>query len=336
MRHTTFATVTGPWLIGCATGALLGCGGESLTTGLDQPIRIRGAQFHAGVLPGSRPLSASDLNAGKAPQAPYPTAPDTAGRVLVPGEGAFSISGRASTDTHAVAFQLYEPDEASADAESERPIGNGYWLRPVGSPDPLNQGELTWRASLSLDRGLSPGLKVLRLAAIDGRGRSGTQRGFQFCLKSELPDNLNACNPNVEPPALVVSVAWQNSADLDLRVVSDTGRIIDHDTTRADASDATLGQFEGDANRECRSTGVRRENIVWQTPPPAGRYFVYVNVFDACGERATPFVVSTHAAKRVGDSFRQVETFRIASTLTDLAANGNTAIGTYVTEFEAN
>src|SRR5690606_826637 len=118
-----------------ALSLLVACGGEPLTTGLEEPFRVENAQFREGPLPGSPPLTVAELSEGASPVAPYPTPPEVAGRIISPADVGFIVAGRASTDSYAVGFQLAG-------------LGTGYWLVPVSAPEPVNADELTWRAAL--------------------------------------------------------------------------------------------------------------------------------------------------------------------------------------------
>jgi hypothetical protein len=261
------------------------------------------------------------LQAGEQPVAPHPTPPETAGRILSPNETHLTVSGRASPEAHAVGLQIAEQ-------------GTGYWVLPLGSPDPVNKNQLTWRASVDFGPSLPAGLHHLRVAAWDENGRAGTQQQVELCLRSAIPDNLNACIPSREPPNLVVSLEWQSAADLDLRVFGSDGSELSQRNTLTEDGDPTLGRFESDANAGCAASGKARENAVWDERPKPGVYYVYVNLYDPCGQAAIPFVVTTHVAKRDGDEFRQVETFRVASELLNLHAKPEARRGLFVTEFE--
>ncbi len=296
-----------------------GCGGERLTEGADEPLRVAGAQFVAGELPGSRPLTGDEIREGETPKTPFSTTPEVAGRVLDIGRANLGISGRTSPDGYAVALQLTG-------------LGTGYWVLPVGAPDPFNNNELAWSARVDLGD-LPPGLQYLRVAAIDERGRAGTQRSLELCIRSPIPDNLNACDPTIEPPRLVVSLGWASPGDLDLAVITPNGRVIDYARVN-DADDTdTPGEFSGDGNTGCVQSGARREHISWQVKPDRGIYYVYVNLNDSCGEAATPFVITTHFSRRRGDEYELQETYRAASVALQQQANGGTQRGTFITEF---
>jgi hypothetical protein len=303
-----------------ALGALAACGGEPLTTGLEEPFRVENAQFRAGALPGSPPLTAADLSGGAQPEAPFPTPPEVVGRIISPADVGFNVSGRASTDSYAVGFQLAG-------------LGTGYWLIPVSAPDPTNADELTWRAALDFGASVPPGLQRLLVAAFDAQGRSGTQREIELCVRAPTSDKLNACDPTLEPPALVVSLSWANAADLDLEIVAPDGSTVNRANTRGSGPGIGGVQLERDANAGCVKSGVPRENVVWEARPAAGDYALYVNLHDACGEPSSSFELS--AWERVPgatpDEFDQIETYRSSGTLVGLQANGGATRGLVVT-----
>lgn len=304
----------------CAHCALSACGGELLTTGLEEPFRVENAQYREGLLPGSAPLSAADLGAGTQPVTPYSTPPEVAGRIISPADAGFNVTGRASIDTYALGFQLAG-------------LGSGYWLIPVGAPDPTNADELLWRATLDFGDSLQPGLQHLLIAAFDAPGGSGTQRELELCVRAPTADNLNSCDPTLEPPALVVSLSWDNAADLDLEVVAPDGSLVNRANTQGNGPGIGAAQLQRDANAGCVRSGVPRENLVWTTRPPAGDYAVYVNLHDACGEAGATFQLSTweSAAGENPGEFRQIQTFQSAGTVVRAQANGGAARGLAVT-----
>jgi hypothetical protein len=298
---------------------LVSCGGERLTEGATEPLRVEGAQFFKGELPGSRPLNLEEVKAGKKAKTPVSTTPEIAGRVLSSGEASLGISGTASPDSYAVALKIDR-------------LGTGYWVLPVGAPDPLNNNELAWSARVDLGE-VPAGLQQLRVAALDEDNNAGTQRSLELCIRSPIPDNLNACDPTIEPPRLVASLAWESSADLDLSVLTPSGEVINYAHVNDSKETDTPGQFSGDGGSGCIPSGMRRESIVWQTKPAKGIYYIYVNLNDACQDSASPFQVTTHVSKRRGEEYELVESYRTASELLRVQANGGTTLGTFITEF---
>jgi hypothetical protein len=296
-----------------------GCGGERLTEGADEPLRVQGAQFFKGDLPGSRPLNLEEVKAGKEPKKPFSTTPEIAGRLLSASEASVGLSGTASQDSYAVALKLDK-------------LGTGYWVLPVGSPDPFNNNDLSWSARVDL-ADVPAGLHQLRVAALDEANRAGTQRSLELCIRSPVPDNLNACDPTIEPPRLVASLAWDSSADLDLSVLTPSGEVINYAHVNDAKKTDTPGQFSGDAGTGCIPSGSRHESVVWQAKPAKGIYYIYVNLSDPCEDGATPFEVTTHVSKRRGEEFELVESYRTASELLSVQANGGATLGTFITEF---
>ncbi|HEY6725253.1 MAG TPA: hypothetical protein VI197_14560 [Polyangiaceae bacterium] len=301
----------------------LGCSGESLTQGLEEPIQIQGAQFRRGTLPGSLPADE--------PEAPRPTSLASQGRTVEQGSSGISIVGRTTPDAESIAVLLHGGG------------GSGYWVLPVGTPEPQFNDEPTFGFSVAFGRELA-GMQRLRVAAIDARGESGTQSELEICVAPRVPDNLNACVPTIAPPELVVSLSWDRAADLDLVVVAPSGKQVspkDPSTVNLDeAGDPvpgeTVGVFDLDSNAGCRGDGRRLENLVFQERPEPGRYLIYANLFDACGEDSVRFSSVLYEKTRADadDTYtvnRSLETYGV---LTRAQANAGTKLGTFVTQFQ--
>ncbi|MDF3069731.1 MAG: hypothetical protein K0R38_5332 [Polyangiaceae bacterium] len=318
-------------LAGSLTLAALvtGCSGEPLTPGFEEPLRIPEAQFRDGELPGLPPLTVEELGAGVEPVSPTVVSVTLGNAVIPPREPSRSLSGLASADSAAIGVRFAD-------------LGHGYWLLPTGSADPVSDGALEWRFRAAFAGGLPAGRHELLLAAIDGNGRSGNQVGLTLCLLPEVPDNGNACSPSKPPPDLVVSLGWDTAVDLDLRVVTPDGKVVDpkHPTTAVADEDGKLditsdgvGQLDYDSYSACRPDGHRRESLVFQRSPPAGTYLVYAGLFDACGQPGVTFDVSIHVATSTSDGVRPLETFRQSAQLSAVQADGGAKLGTYVTAF---
>lgn len=298
----------------------LGCSGESLTQGLEEPIQVQGAQFRRGELPGSPPADER--------KSPRPTSLASQGRVVEQGSSGISIVGRTSPDAESVAVALRGGG------------GSGYWVLPVGAPDPQFGDEPAFGFSMVFGREIA-GMQRLRVAAIDAKGDSGTQSELEVCVASRVPDNLNACVPTIAPPELVISLSWDRAADVDLVVVTPSGKQVsskDPSTLKpaSDGSDdESVGVFDLDSNADCRDDGRRLENLVFQGRPEPGRYLIYANLFDSCGEDAVSFSAALYEKTR-GDADgtyavkRSLETHGV---LTSDQANAGTKLGTFVTKF---
>lgn len=309
----------------------LACSGESLTTGLEEPIRVHEAQFREGILPGKRPLTTDEIVAGRPATKPTPTSVEAVRRIVAWSDSRLSISGRTSGDAASIAVGF--PN-----------FGTGYWVLPVSAPDLINPNDLIWRLTADLGTSLPPGLHQLRFAAIDTANRSGTQAELELCVSSPIPDNLNACMPTERPPESVVSLAWNANVDLDLHIVTPDGKVLNakHPSTALPDEDGVVdptaprvGLLQQDVNPECLGTGNFRENVVWADKPQAGRYLIYANLFDACGEPSVSFDVSVHAARAGSEpgTFDQVEVLRTAAVLLAAQANGGGGRGTFIDEF---
>lgn len=301
------------------------CSGESVTTGLAQPLAVRDAQFKEGALPGS--LSSADATDGLV--SPLVTSLTYKGRILKAGDAEIPITGRTSTDGAALGLKL-------------KSAGSGYWLVPVGAADFTNGGELQWSTSVSVSPLAPLGLNELQLAAIDNTGNGGTQTALPICIVPPIPDNLNACDPRREPPAVVISLSWDARVDLDLQVVTPEGKTVNpkYPTTAVpnDKGTATPAQNDGtldiDSNAGCIA-GPQRENLVWQKQPRPGRYLVYANLFDVCSLKAVRYSVLIRVASP-GDAagtFKTSDTYESVGILGSEQSNGGAQIGTFITEF---
>lgn len=309
--------------------ALGGCSGESQTAGFEEPLRIPEAQFREGDLPGLPPLTADDLNAGVKPQSPTVVSVSLGNALIPPREPGRSLSGLASTDAAAIGVRFAD-------------LGSGYWLLPTGSPDPVSDGALEWRFRAAFAGGLPAGRHELLLAAIDGGGRAGNQVGLTLCLLPEIPDNGNACDPSTPPPDVVVSLGWDSAVDLDLRVITPSGKVVDpkHPTTAVKNEDGELditaegvGKLDYDSYAACTPDGHRRESLIFQSSPEPGTYLVYAGLYDACGQPGVTFDVSILVASATSEGVRPVETFRQSAQLSALQADGGAKLGTYITAF---
>jgi hypothetical protein len=307
-----------------------GCGDKTLTDGLEEPLAVHDAQFVEGVLPGSPP--------DQALASPRPTAATTEVTFLRPNLPGVPFFGWTTLDAVSVGARI----------EGQ---GSGYWVVPTGTPDPAVQGEpvRVWRFVADLHAGLPPGRHRLLVAATDAAGNTGSQVASSLCINRLVPDNGNVCDPKKPPPELVISLAWDRPADLDLIVVTPSGDIVaSRSPAKALAADQKinrnaldkntpgLGFLDFDSNQDCRIDGRQRENVVFADHPEPGSYLVFVNLHDACREQSVRYAVARHTRSAADPpepgSFSVVETDRTHGTLVAVQANGSTALGTFVTE----
>jgi len=315
-----------------------GCGGQPITTEFQEPIRAQGAGFVKGALPGSRPLTGEEQGQGLLPATP------TVLEVTIPpairvGSATFQIPGVISSDAAAVGFRFED-------------LGSGYWVRPGTNQQQTGGYSFSVDATISSDAPV--GKHTLLFAGIGPHGESGNEQSYNVCLEPPIPDKLgsadpalpgNACNPTVQPPALVVSLGWDTAVDLDLKVVTPSGKIVDpkHPNTgtpvdgKVDVTAPGIGVLDGDSNSDCKLDDRNRENLVFETAPEPGIYQVYADLYEACGKGSVRFELSLVSSRDGADpdTFEQVTTFEQGGVLASAQADGGSALGTFVTEFVA-
>jgi len=314
----------------CRLGALLlavSCAGEKASpdTGISEPVRVQSGQFVPGALPGTPQPDASVVDAGTAPQVIDVNVGDTA---VEPGELGLVFTGHTTVNAQATAVRFAD-------------LGSGYWVVPVGAPDPSDNGLLTWQLSADFGRDIPPGFHDLLFAAIGADGSSGTQSGISLCVDTPVPDNLNICVPKRAPPAAVLSLAWDTAVDLDLIVQTPSGAVIGGKTATVLPPDAgavakTNGVLDRDSNSDCVIDDIDREDVVWQSTPAAGDYQVWVDLFGACSQPSVRFTVSLWLAQPQADGTQRLvqQTPPLASGLLMAAqANGGSSRGLYVGDF---
>jgi hypothetical protein len=289
-----------------------GCSSQQAPSGLGEPVRVKGAQFIKGDLPGSPPGAAGPVDLKI-------TSVTSTNRVALPGQAGKKIEGRAAARATAVGLRFAD-------------LGSGYWVFPLGAADPQFPGELTWEAELDFNLLTSdtPGFHPLRAVAVDANGAAGEQNDTSFCIASRSPDNLSACDPKTAPPDAIVSLYWDAAMDLDLRVALPTGRTVDpkhplsDPTADAGAADPNVAVVTRDSLASCGDDGRRQEDIVWQKRPK-GTIDIYVQLFAPCNKLATSFSVVVYEAEGDVPNRRLVErdrkNGRVVATL-----NGNESV----------
>ena len=304
-----------------AGGALAGCEGQTNHVAYGEPIRVRGAQFIEGPLPGTAPAEGASATTLAV------TAIATLNPVVSPGEASKSLSGRSTSDASAIALRMGD-------------LGSGYWVVPIGGPDPQYPGELTWSVAADFDADARAGLHPLRVVAIDASGHAGVQSELSLCLASRIPDNLNACEPTLAPPEAVLTLSWDADVDLDLHVVDPDGRDVNPKQPLVVPVDAgarpspAAASFDRDSLAACVPDGRRQEDLVFPARPH-GTWSIYANLFDACGKGGARFTFSVHEAEGGADGTPRhlVETFTRSGRVIDLDANGDGRPGLFVVQY---
>lgn len=320
------------WMIcvyALAALAVQACSTRPAPSGLTEPIRVRDGQFVVGDAPGALPPEAgpSPVIPDASPaEPPRITTVDSLNNLIYPGESGKKLTGHATGTSWAVGLRF-------------RDLGTGYWIVPIGVPDPQTQNELTWDAVCDFARDIPPGFHELVFFAIDEQERVGEQRSLPVCIPLGIPDNLHACDPRIAPPAAVISLTWDTNVDLDLQVVTPDGKLVDgkHPSTAligdAGTVPSSAGVLDRDSNAGCVIDSMRQEDLVWQTYPPSGRYTIRVNLFDSCKQASVRFTVGVYTAEGEGDKRHLGERFRRSGEVLDFQAAGTSQPGLFITEF---
>lgn len=311
------ATLTASTL---AVSSLTACGEYDALAGRGEPIIVPGATFHLGPLPESNP------------DGPQVTAVESAGGAIRRGQSGRTLSGRTSPDGYSIAVQFDE-------------LGTGYWVLPVEGPEPTANDELAWRFEAEFAHDLPVGRHRLRFVAFDENGVAGPAREMSVCVRPDFPDNLNACDATLRPPAAVVLLEWNADADLDLLVRTPEGAfvsakkptsaaVVDGVVPSASLEDPTLARFDVDSNGECRVDGRRRETIRWEEAPE-GIWSIYTNLFDACDRPSVQFRVTVLRREALEDgTYRLTETTVREGQWTSVQASGGAQPPLFVTSIE--
>ncbi|HEY6876990.1 MAG TPA: hypothetical protein VI299_03185 [Polyangiales bacterium] len=257
--------------------ALAACESTDDPIALDQPIVVQQGDFKHGALP---------ANEGADPRI---TSFSLGFGTLKPGTRNAQVTGRASAAAYSVGVRFADQ-------------GTGYWIRPVSAEDPLIPGELQWQLSIDAAVDIESGLHQLEVVAFDKDGKAGSKQTLPVCIASDLPDNLNACNPKTQPPLLIASLTWQADADLDLSVVAPDGTRFDRNKRSLLVNGKVVARLDNDGVTGCLADGRRSENFIWNQPPTTtGSWSLYANLFDGCGKPAASFTLTIYARADHGD-----------------------------------
>lgn len=299
---------------------LLACDSEPFRLGVDQPIFVHNGQLRDGKLPGSR---ASD-DQGPDPKSAQITSFSLGFGVLLPGTPNATVSGRTNGKAYAVGLRFLD-------------LGDGYWLVPAGAEDPANPTELSFELAFDAAIAIEPGLHDLAVVAFDENGKAGQQSVLSVCVGSDIPDNLNSCNPETAPPIAVTSLSWNADSDLDLIIVAPNGQRFDRsnrlllDNGMLDAAGKPLAGLDRDGSTACLKDGRRRESFVWNAEPAQGDWLVYANLFDACGAAAVSFELTTYRSQHNEDgSYELVPDAPVHGELVRAQQNGGAGAPLYL------
>lgn len=244
------------WRMAIVTG-FLACAQTHADEGRDAMLQATDAQFHREAMPADE----------SGPNVVSATVSSLAHANVVDR----SATGEAESPTTAIAIGL------AGDV--------GYWVARAGLPSASAPTFPTFQVSFGLARTLPAGRHAIVLRAIDGEGRFGP--------KVVRPLEVL---PRLRPTGrLVISLAWNNEADLDLHVVLPSGlEIFKRNRTEYQRPPPSAGPvppgaptdggvLDRDSNAQCVPDGQRAENVVWTEAPPKGHYVVRVDTFSLCG-----------------------------------------------------
>ena len=258
-----------------ALAALTACTGVDADPGLDADLRVAGAQFY----PGAMPAPAIDTKV---------TTIASLNNAIRAGQLDKQLSGRIAHDGRAVALGF------TGDL--------GYWIVPAGAMDVNFPDELTWSARVSFAPTLADGKRDLEVAAVDAAGRFGPRNPLTLTVQ---PHTVV-----LDGTRLVVALAWDTEADLDLHVVLPTSPVITvwskHPTSYVPPAPGepvdpgaitAAGALDVDSNSQCLIDGRREENVIWQgatAAPPHGSYAVLVDTFSLCAAATAHWTVDVY------------------------------------------
>ena len=285
-------------LVALCAGVLVGCGdSQAAPSGVTEPMRVAKAQFIEGAFPtghDSGPeISQITLRSNQ----------------FVAGTTGKLISGLAAAGSQSVAFGL-------------QGFGTGYWVLPVGSPALQDPGSFEWSATCDFSLDLPAGKVPFQVAASDSNGHFGPI--------ATQPLNILSLIPTAH---VVASLTWGADMDLDLHLVTPSGKELDPKQPNTIGSDETTGKplphsglLDRDSLAACIPDGARTENVAWADDPEVGTYTVRVDMFSPCSKPAATFVFSLYVDGAV--------VLKKTGRLLDIDADGGgLGSGLFVTEF---
>jgi hypothetical protein len=247
--------------------ALAACTGVSPDPGLTAQLQVPGAQFRPGPFPGDEGGPAT-LGLG------------TTHAMMLIGRFLESFDGTLEPSAHAAVFGIEGADDA--------------WLVVAGAPDFDTPGSPSAKARFGLAADFPPGPVTFVMAAADADGRFGAPAYREVIAAVEPP-------PDGE---LVIELAWQGRADLDLHVVDALGG--EGFSDDPNTFDPPIGEpvdpvefrnhgiLDHDGNKDCRRDAHPSEHFIWTVPPPAGDYVVRVDTPAMCGDPSAVWYVAAY------------------------------------------
>lgn len=262
--------------------AIAGCNAASPDPGLGARLHVQGAQFRPG------PFPANDGGPATLSITSHHSE-ITIGRLGEPLRGVLELSARGAV--------------IGIDGSE------GSWLIAAGVPDLDTPGLATARALFGVTDEFPAGPFRLVVAASDDHGHFGASAATVIVANDEPP-------PTGE---LVIGLAWDSAADLDLHVVDALGGEAwsdDPNTSQppppGEPVDPTAhlsgGILDHDGNKDCRRDGRPSEHVIWTAPPPSGEYIVRVDASSMCGDASAAWYVAAYRRGELIGAARGVST----------------------------
>jgi hypothetical protein len=294
--------------------------GPDILTGIGEPLRVTGGQFIQGDLPGTPPGAGTASGTDAGPPPLTITAVTFNSTTILPGQANKSLGGSVTKDAIAVGASLAK-------------LGTGYWVVPTGPVDPNDPNSVTFSLSASFDPNDPPGVRDLLVVGLGASGQAGQQNATPLCIEARIPDNGHACDPTQPLPNAVFTLEWDTNYDLDLHVHAPNGVDFNPRQPYGGPVDAGvhgippgLPRVDRDSLGSCVPDGLNQEDLVFDDPPPAGKYTVFVDPFASCGQPTVRFKFTLYRATGTCPACSQVAVTSVSGELLASQETGGTLV----------
>jgi hypothetical protein len=278
-----------------ASGVASCSSGVQADRGTDAYMQIVGAQFVRGSMPaGSASGPAVEqialLNAN-----------------IWPGLTDFGVGGSLAPAATAAAVAL-QGDK-------------GYWIILAGTPNVAAPMFPTFSGTAAFSTGIVPGNYTLVVRAVDQNGSFGLPKS-QILVGETSPTNPGLVGD------LVVTLTWDNDANLDLHVVQPDGFEVywNDQSSESEMDGGSYGYVDYNSNANCVIDGLDREDAIWAQAPPSGQYTVRVDAASLCGEPVAYWNVQA--------ILRGKQIAQASGVATDASTRGSHGVGSGVLAFQ--
>jgi hypothetical protein len=183
-------------------------------------------------------------------------------------------------------------DSTASAVAISRDRDKGYWIVTTDVPTVDEPNVPSFRGQLELARAFPTGPFQLQLSAVNRAGQFGPLKTLDLEASAVASD-----------ATLVVTLSWENTADLDLHVIDQGGAPVWANNINSyeppplgSSADAGAWQSGGildvDSNANCSADGRDQEHVAWRQTPPSGKYTVRVATSSLCGHAAAHWSVT--------------------------------------------